>query len=57
LPCGLAPADDIVPALTTAGVESDFRLAMSLGAAGRDAFSVDEALRFMSDAGRHGSLA
>jgi len=33
----LAPAYDIVPALVTAGVGSEFRLAMAVGNAGRDA--------------------
>ncbi len=46
----LAPAYDIVPALTTAGVGTDFRLAMSVGASGRDA-SIDNAL---SQAGHFG---
>jgi len=39
----LAPAYDLVPALTTAGVGTDFRLAMSVGASGRDA-SIDNAV-------------
>lgn len=39
----LAPAYDIVPALTTAGVGNEFRLAMAVGKAGRDA-TVDNAM-------------
>ncbi len=39
----LTPAYDLVPALTTAGVGTDFRLAMSVGESGRDA-SIDNAL-------------
>ncbi len=39
----LAPAYDIVPSLTTVGVGTEFRLAMSIGEAGRDA-SIENAL-------------
>jgi hypothetical protein len=39
----LTPAYDLVPTLTTAGVGTDFRLAMSVGESGRDA-SIDNAL-------------